>query len=308
MRRGVPQLESLATVLLASIPLHPGDPPRLVRLSGVDDGGHHDAELGILTLDDGAHPLEGLVGLVAPDEWCMLGTVCTGTATSLDDGRRFATVSAHLVDREGHWAAAYEPIDPGEHEGGACSGPAASAGEPMGRIDDALRRALGLPTAPPPGTTHLLWSTQWLDAIVEQVATAVATLPRGRTRRSAHAVSMPALVGLHPAVTAYDLDPSTLDLRALVDQGHRLAADRDWSQLRRACTTGLWTHPSVDADVAAWLDDGSFARWVLGDWPDLEDLLDAVDVLLEPADAADIACTLDAWGVLPPAPRTAAPT
>jgi hypothetical protein len=210
----------------------------------------------------------------------------------------------HLVDRDGSWAAAYEGVDRAGDEAGACSGTAASAAEPMGRIDDALRRALGLPTAAPPGTTHLLWATQWLDAIVEQVAAAVATRPR----RPGAAARLPALVGLHPAVAAYDLDPATLDLPELVARGHRLAADRDWSQLRRACTAGLWRHPSVDAEVAAWLDDGSFARWVLGDWPDLDDLVEAVDVLLHPCDAADIACALDAWGVLPPQPGERPPT
>jgi hypothetical protein len=301
MRRGVAQLESLATLLLAGIPLRPGDPPRLARV--VDGGNEHDdQELGIVALHDGAHPLDALAGMRAPDDWQVLGTVCTGTATDLRDGRRFPTRCAHLVDRQGHWAAAYEPIDRDAGNAGACSGSAASADEPLGRIDDALRRALGLPTASPPGTTHLLWCTQWLDALVERAAVAVG----GRRRR--RAADRAAILALHPAVAAYDLDPSTLDPHGLVAHGERLARDRGWSQLRRAAAAGLWTHPAVDAELAAWLDDGAFARWVLGEWPELGDLFDAVGVLLTPDDLDLVDAALAEWGVLPPNPCAAAPT
>jgi hypothetical protein len=98
-------------------------------------------------------------------------------------------------------------------------------------------------------------------------------------------------------VSAFDLEAAAVDITRLVAEGNRLAALRDWSQLRRACAGGLWSTPAVDADVAAWLDDGAFARWVLGWWPELRDLRDALTALLAPSALSVVDDALAGWGL-----------
>jgi hypothetical protein len=288
---GVERLEALASVLLAGVVLERGDPPRLVRLrAGSDDLGPDELELGLLALDEGAHPLEALVGFDAPSDWAAIGVVTTGRATDLDSGRRFPTVSVQLTGRDGSWAATWRSLDGSHADAGACSGAAGAGPLPFGRIDDALRRALGLPTAPPPASTTLLWITQWLDAIVEAAA-ANDPVPRSRW-------PVAALVALHPVVAAFDLDPAALSLADFVAQGDKLAAWRDWAQLRQACAAGVWEHPELDPETAAWLDDGAFARWVLGACPELDELRNAVGVLLDPTVLAIVDAALSSWRVI----------
>jgi hypothetical protein len=286
-------LEALASVLLAGIVLEPGDPPQLVRLrADADDLDPDELELGVLPLDDVAHPLEGLVGLEAPADWAAVGLVATGRATQLDApgaNRPFAVSSVHLVARSGSWASAWRALQPGSGTDGSASGPGASgAAGTGGRLDDALRRVLGLPTAPPPRSTHRLWATEWLDALVEAAAA-------GGSRRARLPVE--AVLGLHPAVAAFDLDPASMTVAELVAEGDKLAAWRDWPRLRQACASGAWSHPLIDAGTAAWLDDGSFARLALGGWPELHDLRDAIGVLLAPPAAAAVDDALAAWGL-----------
>jgi hypothetical protein len=284
-------LEALASVLLAGVVLKAGDPAQLVRLrAGAEDLGPGEVELGLLPLDDVSHPLEGLLGLVAPPEWLAVGVVATGRATRLDEpgaGQRFPVCSVHLVGRTGCWAAAWRPLGDGAGAAGSASGDGGPAAPPAGRLDDALRRSLGLPTAPPPGSTHLLWATEWLDAVVEAAA------DRGdRVRLSAAGV-----IGLHPAVDALELDPATLELADVIAAGDRLAAWRGWAELREACAQGTWSHPLVEPEAASWLDDGAFARLALSGWPDLTDLRDAVGLLLTPEAAATVDEALASWGI-----------
>jgi hypothetical protein len=59
-----------------------------------------------------------------------------------------------------------------------------------------------------------------------------------------------------------------------------LALRRRWDDLRRACAEGAVAAVEVDPELAAWLDDGAFARWSLGAYPELDDLRLAVAELL----------------------------
>lgn len=284
-------LSGLAAVLVRSVALRPGDAAQLIRVRIADDAPSGDeVEVGLRTLEDSAHPLEALVGFHAPGDWAALGVVATGQAhhqEALSSTEPFPVRSAHLVGRDGNWASSWHPLADGHGEGGESSG---TGGEsPGGRLDDALRLALGLDTAPPPDGTCLLWATVWLDALL---ASAAAN-PTARRRRR----SLEALVALHPVVAAFDLDPAAVRLPDLVAEGNRLATWRDWSQLRRACAARLWPHPEIDPATAAWLDDGAFARWVLASWPELDDLRNALEALLAPSAMTAVDDALAGWGL-----------
>jgi hypothetical protein len=114
-----------------------------------------------------------------------------------------------------------------------------------GTVGDALRRCLGLPTPPPPCTTEELFNRHWLLAVL-----AAGGGTRPMTWRQA--------AGLHPCtLLAADLaDPCT------------------WADLRRMTAAGSIAPARLTADLAAWMDDGMFARWVMADLPPAQRLLD----------------------------------
>lgn len=299
------RLRALVEVL-GAIDCPPDAPATVVRVvdehPGDADG---ELELGLLALEPGDHPLAFLAGFEAPPSWWALGVVCRGRARSIEvpATEPVPVRVAQLVARCGSWASCWAPAT-GGHDGalpadGTATGEADTA--PTGRVDDALRRALGLATAPPPASTAPLWAAQWLDAIVVD---AVGPAPSRRTRRRR---PLAALLGAHPAVTAFDLDPAQLGVASLVAAGERLASLRSWAGLRQACADGRWYDPEVPPDVARWLDDGAFARWVLGAFPDLGQLRATLGDLLAPSALSVIDDALAVWGLAvgPPAPVVA---
>ena len=293
---GDTMLAALADLVDAGLSLAPGEPARLVRVRAAPADGlaGDELEVGFRPVEAGGHPLDELVGFRAPSDWAAIGVAATGRATSLDGGDPFPVRSVHLVARTGAWASCWRPIsDPDRlpFDGGLERGTSSSAtSPPTGRVDDALRRSLGLPTAPPPGDTGVLWTAQWLDALL----VAAARGSSGRRRRR----PLAALVAAHPAVRAFDLDPATIDVERLIAEGARLATWRDWPRLRRACAAGSWSSPELDAATASWLDDGAFARWVLGGWPELVDLHVALGGLLAPSAMSVIDDALAGWDLL----------
>jgi hypothetical protein len=50
----------------------------------------------------------------------------------------------------------------------------------------------------------------------------------------------------------------------------------DWERLRWLVIEGAWPERTVSGANAAWFDEGSFSRWVLGARPPLPVLLDEV--------------------------------
>lgn len=115
-------------------------------------------------------------------------------------------------------------------------------GEPPTLLDDgplvdALRRALGLATPPPELTVDRLRDRLWGDRLL-----------------------------------AAALNGERLDRRRARELRPRSIAS--WSHLRRACAGGGWRELGVAPQVAAWMDDGAFARWVLDELPSIDDVLD----------------------------------
>jgi hypothetical protein len=262
------------------------DGPSLLRVRVVGD----EVELGWRALDGGVHPVDELLGTRVPRTWAAVGVAAHGWAHHLaragdpphgaEQAVRVRTV--HLVGRDGAWASRWTAVD---DEGTGCSSSGTGLDErcPAGRVDDACRRTLGLPTSPPRTGTGELWAMQWLDAIAERAARGERSLP------------WPVVASLHPAVPAlWTLDgrpPTPPELARLADQ---LTAWRDWSALRRACAAGTWAVAGVPAHVAGWLDDGAFARLVLAEYPELVDLVAIVAGVLAAPVADLVADTLAA--------------
>lgn len=286
-------LLALATALARRFPDEPDGPAHLVHLAcpaGPPAGRLADddeVDLGVAALDPGAHPLEALACADAPPDWFALGVVTLGTVRHSHDptvvGARVR--SAHLVERGGGWASSCTPIDGSPLAVTDACGTAADA--PVGRVDDGLRRALGLPTAPPATDTLELFTVQWLDRLAAEAA---RLDPSGRSRCTpAWAASH------HPAVDALGLAADDLDPARLVAEGWRLATWRDWPQLRRTCAAGAWEHPAISPALADWLDDGAFSRWALDAWPDLPSLVELLVALLPPATARLVLDSVVAW-------------
>jgi hypothetical protein len=275
-------LAAVAEIADARLTASPDDGPCLVRVRLL----HDDVELGWLPLR-GQHPLTELAGATAPPDWCAIGVATTGRAHAVDDPAAppVPIRTAHLVGRDGSWASRYSPIEPGALAPASTCGPAGDRRQPLGRIDDSCRRALGLPTEAPDGDTTRLWALQWLDAVLDRVATVAGVTRWGE------------VASLHPAARALRSDAQSVGPGELAALAGRLAAWRDWPVLRRACAAGAWSAPELEPQVAAWLDDGSFSRWVLGAYPELEELVGAVEGVLAPDLAAAVGTVLTGCGM-----------
>jgi hypothetical protein len=225
---------------------------------------------------DGAHPLEVLMGFRAPLHWRLLGVSCTGRARHLRAGGELqrprpegdAVTVTLLVDRDGDAACVVrngDEVTP-------------MPGRPEGTVADACRRALALPTAPPPRSTLGLWTLAWLDRVVEEASRAGAT---ARLATWAQVAELHAAVG--PLTGAFS---GVSGPAALAASAQALAEAWTWARLRD--DPGVVEVPGQppSPQVAAWMDDGMWARWLLSRLPGRDDLLAAVHALL-PAGLAE---------------------
>ncbi len=243
-------------------------------------------EAGLRALPEGGHPVEHLTGLEAPSDWWGVGLATTGTAHHLDSDagttrasgqRRVALVV--LVARRGASASAVgfgsEPPQVEADPDGR---------EPQGHLLDGCRRVLGLATEPPPGGTEHLAARQWLDAVMAAATRAGPTLRWSQ------------VAALHPHVGG----SGPIEVPQLVALGHRLGPAVGWDRLRAAVAAGPDQGPgSVRPRQAAWMDDGMFARALLGGYPDPEELVAHLAALVTEPALAGVRAALSAWGVVP---------
>jgi hypothetical protein len=247
----------------------------IVDQAGVDDPGHvlvyvedrvhPEVSLGFKSIDADVHPFDVLAGFTAPDEWTAFGIRARGRARHLDHPDHAPTPSAmtFLVDRTGGEASVLRL----DGEVTDVPGPA------LGTIPDLCRRVLGIPTAPAPPSTALLWTTMWLDRILEQW---------GQPHRRSDLSSWGRIAVLHPAVPAAS-PPDVVafaEPAALITVARSHAAAASWEQLRSSPLPLALPDGPLERDVAMWMDDGFFARWTIGAYPsactmamDLRDLL-----------------------------------
>jgi hypothetical protein len=234
-------------------------------------------ELAIRPLD-GAHPLDVLLGFVAPAEWAALGVAAPGTGHALDGDQPPERV--HVTMLIARSSASAGVLRRGDR--------VTPLGDPpQGLVADACRRALGLPTAPPPATTAGLWVRWWLDALVQAAAERGPGEP---------ALGWLDAVALHPATFVPEPGEPLPEPAAVAAATLGMAEAWGWGRLRGRPQAGDLSPGSAPGgltrEVASWMDDGMYARWLLAGLPPPDDLLDACWGLLPEAVAAQVAATV----------------
>ncbi len=203
----------------------------------------------------------GTVGWVAPADCVAVGMVATGRVHALPGADRATERLAGparlccVVARDGSvgWTMTAplggHPTDPPEE----------------GRMLDCIRRSLGLPTPPPDVSPKALQAVLWLVAIE-------AAAVMGDTR-----LTWTQALGLHPLSMGFLWSSELEPVEAVIAAG---GAELDWERLRLAAVADGWAQAILSPSEAAWMDDGMFARWVLGEIPDGEALVETVRPLL----------------------------
>jgi hypothetical protein len=211
----------------------------------------------------------GFLGWTAPPDCQAVGVVATGRAIA-EDGPREPPPGfppgtptrvrlACLVARDGTIGWQMETA-------GGVPHPVAPT---EGRLLDCLRRCFALPTPPAPAGPAQLRSLLWLLAIDD--------LLRSTSRRP----TWNQILDLHPDASL--LTPAPLDRFGAGEPGW------SWEVLRRSAMRDGWAWMMVDRDLAGWMDEGMFARWILDSLPSTEDLLARLRPRLAPSAARRLA-------------------
>jgi hypothetical protein len=252
----------------------------LITLQGADEK----LRLGLRPLD-GEHPVDALLGYRCPAPIEALGVAVTGNARSLDPDDpappdvptgRVRVVQLHA--RDGRAASRIRRL-------GDEPPRVMDAGAAEGDVADCLRRALGLPTAPPTHPPVVWWALDWLDAVMEEVC-------REPDRRW----TWGRVAKLHPLAGLLPPDSPS----ALVEHVAVQSAGIDWTAVRLDVAVEAGPDDRrgrfpIDPELAAWMDDGMFARWLLGSRPDpVEVVVDLID-LLPPKIVRGMVEALQAW-------------
>jgi hypothetical protein len=258
----------------------PGTSPVWVRIFGSRDPLHGRINPDWAEMEGG---LERLMGWTAPANCLVVGIAAGGNIRRLqphelqphelplpgpanpdpDDSiptsGRAQTVC--VLDRQGRWS-------------GRTSFPDGSTLEhapEAGRLPDALRRCFGLATAPPHVASSELLHRMWLGKIAAAASGGAVALSWDQIRR------------LHPAVDALKSAGAPLS-DELIDAGIKVAPDAwTWEQIRAQAAEGGWDQALVPANLADWMDEGMFSRWVLDGTKTARELLGAVLPWLAPS-------------------------
>lgn len=262
----------LAAVLLDSLGDRVADRGRPAWVQIHDDpaGGQ---EFDLIVADD----ME-VVGWHAPPECQALAVVATGTVERADPGleppvpipvgrtpgARLSCVAAR--DGETGWALRLP------------DGTVLDRAPEGGRLLDCLRRAVGLPTAPPPSSPGPFQSALWLSAIIDEGAL--------RDRQ----LSWREVIRLHPVASAIEEGGGPqIAARDLPELVRAASHAWTWSRLRLDAVIYGWAKAVIPCDVAEWMDDGMFCRWLLAELPGNEELIKRIRPYVAPATARRIA-------------------
>ena len=275
-------------------------PHRIVSVestpSPAEDKGEPSLSFGFRVLDEGEHPLDHLLGFVAPPSWVALGLVCYGWASPpSDDDDRFGFGASRRPSEhpERRRVRVVSLLDrSGDERATAILEDGTVVDEPgVGTVSDAMRRCLGLATVPPPVGSGELFAAMWLTSIAS----------------SGHRLSWSEAVMLHPAMQVLRSGGHRPQVEELVSCGRSLARAMPWGELRLRAAAGVRDGGiGVSADLAAWMDDGMFARWVLGGLPQFTPLLRRCAKVLAPEVLRRLRRTLRAWNLDPPLEMRAA--
>lgn len=220
---------------------------------------------------------EGLLGRVAGPEWDAAAVVGTGRIRVLDPaheppaalvpGLAGGLAMACLVTRTGSVGWRMRLPD----------GTFFERVPESGFMLDVLHRSLQLPTPPPEVSVAPLELAAWVGALVE------------RGRAASNPLSWPEALACHPYFSGEDPfrpagsapDPDRLESRLLAS-----ATTEAWEPMRRLVAAGLPSGLTPPPELAEWMDEGMFSRWVLREVPGLDDLLAAARPCLQAAAVA----------------------
>lgn len=251
------------------------DDPALIR---VESDPQSPGDFVVRTRDlEGLSPSAALLGYSAPPACVALGVVAGGWASSLDgdraDRRRVRVVV--LLTRDGR------TVGRTRVDGGATVDQAPDAG----LVPDLLRRALGLPTPPPQHPVDELHALWWLEAVLAE------------GDRNGRTIGVRTVRALHPAARLLAHDGGIPPRTALGEIAAAYARIVSWSMLRRRAIDHDELAGLLTREEAAWFDEGSFARWLLGTAPPLEVLVARADRCVSPGAAKVIRETLAHLGL-----------
>lgn len=268
----------------ASIDLGVRERPLLARVTGPTRR-LHESDIALLPLDGVEHPTDVLVGYTAPPEWRAVGIVSSAEQHAAMDVAASAMPvrMTFLVERAGRSIALLTPSGPADDDR---RGRRAVAGVAEGELVDVCRRVLGLPTSPPSRQPDAWLTLRWLDRLLVQ---AVAAPRRVGTWASAAA--------LHPLVgpNATPSPPQVAELTATVSDAF------GWEQLRQLAAEGAGgPSPAIEPALAAWMDAGCFARWLLGAELPVELLIEELEALLRPTVLEAVRSALPSSSPSPP--------
>ncbi|CAB4598504.1 unannotated protein [freshwater metagenome] len=137
-----------------------------------------------------------------------------------------------------------------------------------GRVPDACRRILGLPTAPPTDSMTDFVIAAWLE-IIARVALQTPEL------------SWHDIVALHPAGSSV-VEPTTPT--AIAHATKDLGRSLQWERFRKViATVGGFPFGDSAMETAAWMDAGMFSRWAMDSLPSRSDAFDLLEAVLGPA-------------------------
>lgn len=211
----------------------------------------------------------GLLGQVVGPEWWGAAVVATGRLRLLDPAHE---PPASLVAGFGGGVVLACTVSR-DAEVGWCmrlpDGSRPGQAPEEGFVLDILRRALDLPTSPPPESTAPLDMVLWIGGMEMQVEST------GRP------LEWPEALLLHPAVTVGACrlrDPEQLE-ELLVSGG----PPAGWEAVRRTVASGIETPCTPPPDLTAWMDAGMFARETISVLPRPIQLLPVAKRLLRPA-------------------------
>lgn len=235
-------------------------------------------QVGVKELN-GEHPLTELMGFVAPSDWWALGVIATGWMAPLDGGRPSAhpdavrTAQVILVTRNGNIVSHVRAAD-----GESFDDPPS-----YGRTLDALQRALGLPTPPAAGFVPDVFLVLWLQFVEAEAREARLNLQKMTWVRAARCFPFATSVR-----NAHVREPGAFAelLLATVD-------DIDWERLRLWGTRGS-LGMLVKPDLAQWMDEGMFSRWIAGVLPPVHAQLERTCQRLAPEVSSRVREAVDA--------------
>lgn len=248
-----------------------------------------DADVELATRDLTAHPAEELAGWRAPAHWTAFGVCTEGRAWDPDARRPSAPIRirvTHVVDVTGVGCTLLsDEEDPTlviEHPGGL-----------GGRVDDTCRRVLGVPTPAPAHDSRALFALQWLERVLADADAGLLVDPTWDELARRHPVFDP----LYRAGAEAELE--TWAVEHLARAADLLAERWSWEALRVAAADGSVDLGRPDAALAAWLDEGSFSRELLGDLPAVPALFADVRAVLPVGRSRQIGHRLRRWRLLP---------